>query len=334
MFKSQLLIFIAIALSQFSEAQEISMLSYGRPVSIRGLSAVNDQVIWVSGSGGNIGLSTDGGNTWKWMQVPGYEHSDFRDIEAFSDQEAVIMGITDPAVLLRTIDGGNTWDTVLLDTAKSAFLDAMDFSGDKGVVIGDPKSGKIWFAMTADRGKTWEKPDPSGLDMTVTGEAFFAASGSNIKWLPGNKQVLVSGGKESCLYVDKKRYRLLLNQGGETTGANSIAVNPADPNQGFIVGGDFSHDTISKGNSLRIRFDPFSQEAPESGPRGYRSCVEYINENKMICCGTGGVDISIDGGKHWKGLSDKSFHVCRKAKSGQKLFMAGAHGSIALLKWD
>jgi hypothetical protein len=291
-------------------------------------------VIWVSGSGGSVGLSTDSGITWKWIQVPGHELSDFRDIEAFSDQEAVIMGITEPAIILRTIDGGNTWKTVFEDSDKSVFLDAMDFSGDKGVLVGDPKAGRIWLANSQNRGKTWEKRDPSGLGMTVTGEAFFAASGSNIKYISPESWILVSGGKESCLYGETNRRPLALIKGGETTGANSIAINPGNPNQAFIVGGDFSHDTISKGNSLRLNFSPFSQETPAAQPRGYRSCVEYINENKMICCGTRGVDISTDGGLHWIGISDKSFHVCRKAKSGKAVFLAGAHGAVALLKWD
>ncbi len=333
-FKNYFLVFIAVSLSRFSTAQEIQMLATGHPVSIRGLSVVNDQVIWVSGSGGNVGLSQDGGNTWKWTQVAGYEHSDFRDIEAFSDQEAVILGITEPAILMRTIDGGKTWTTVLKDTSKSAFLDAMDFSENNGVVVGDPNEGKIWFAQSFDRGKTWVKKVASGLKMTVPGEDFFAASGSNIKSLPGGRWILVSGGKESCIYFDLNRHSLKLSQGGETKGANSIAINPANPDQVFVVGGDFAHDTISNGNSLRLNLNPFLQETPDSPPRGYRSCVEYINENRMICCGTSGVDISTDGGRHWMGISDKSFHVCRKSKSGQTIILAGGHGAIALLKWD
>lgn len=214
------------------------------------------------------------------MQVPGHEGSDFRDIEAFSDQEAVIMGITEPAVLMRTIDGGNTWSTVFEDTAKSVFLDAMDFSGNQAVVIGDPKDGIIWLAGSSDKGLNWIRADSTGLHKTVAGEAFFAASGSNIKLLNSDTWVAVSGGKESCLYIGRKRYPLKLNQGGETTGANSIAINPANPNLAFVVGGDFSHDTISKKNSLRVFLNPFRQETPKSPPRGYRSCVEYINEKK------------------------------------------------------
>jgi photosystem II stability/assembly factor-like uncharacterized protein len=334
MFRRCLLFTLLISLDIFALAQKIQMLDSGQKSSLRGLSAVSDQVIWVSGSGGTVGLSTDAGNNWKWMHVPGFEKSDFRDVEAFSDLEAVIMGITEPAVILRTTDGGNTWTTVFKDTAKSAFLDAMDFSGDQGVVIGDPEEGKILFFHTHDRGKRWEMLSSPGLDTTAAGEAFFAASGSNIRLLTTEQWVLVSGGKKSCLYTGDKRFPLLLNQGRETTGANSIAINPANPNQAFVVGGDFSQDTLQKGNSLLLQLNPFHQQLPRIPPRGYRSCVEYLNEQKMICCGTSGVDISIDGGLNWKGISDRSFHVCRKSKTGKAVFLAGSRGVVARLGWD
>jgi hypothetical protein len=83
-------------------AQQIHMVSMGNPSSLRGLCAVNDRIIWVSGSEGTVGVSRDGGISWKWITILHYEKTDFRDVEAFSEQEAVIMGITDPAVILKT----------------------------------------------------------------------------------------------------------------------------------------------------------------------------------------------------------------------------------------
>jgi hypothetical protein len=332
MVKSILSLIIIILPYCFTNAQHIRLLTSGRPVSLRGLSVVNDQIIWVSGSGGCVGLSTDAGENWKWIQVHGFEKTDFRDIEAFSDQEAVIMGITEPAVILRTTDGGKNWITAFEDSAKSVFLDAMDFSGDEAVLIGDPDKEKIFFARSTDRGKSWLK-SATGSETTDSGEAFFAASGSNIRFIPGDGFAVVSGGKKSCLYLSSGRFALNLNQGEQTTGANSIAINSADPNKAFIVGGDFSHDTSIYGNSLRIQFHPFVQTPPLTPPHGYRSCVEYLNNNEMICCGTSGVDFTNDGGIHWTLISGKSFHVCRKSKAGKSIFLAGPKGSVAVLQF-
>jgi hypothetical protein len=334
MFKNIPAFLLFIMLAGPLEAQHIRILTTGFPVSLRGLSVVSDRVIWVSGSGGSVGRSADGGKTWKWIRVPRYEKSDFRDIEAFSDQEAVIMAVTEPAAILRTTDGGKSWKTVFEDSAKSVFLDAMDFSGNQGTAIGDPVDGKIFFAGSADKGKSWNRIIFPGYETVATGEAFFAASGSNIRRTSPGSWALVSGGKKSCLYLLSGRYPLLISQGEETTGANSVAINPADPNQAFIVGGDFSHDTVSYRNSLRIRLHPFSQEFPLTPPRGYRSCVEYIDGKRMICCGPTGVDISSDGGNQWKGISGIGFHVCRRSKTGRVIFLAGTRGRIARLEWE
>jgi photosystem II stability/assembly factor-like uncharacterized protein len=325
-------IILYILLSFSTQAQQLLLLDSGKTVSLRGLSVVNDQVLWVSGSEGTVGLSTNGGISWKWIHVLHYEKSDFRDIEAFSDREAIIMGITEPAVILLTADGGNSWTTEFEDSSKTAFLDAMDFSGDHAAVVGDPVGDHIFFAESTDRGKRWNIHSPSGIVPTVAGESFFAASGSNIQHLQDGSWVLVSGGKKSCIYFGRSRIPLLITQGRETTGANSIAINPVNSNQAFIVGGDFKHDTVQSGNSLLIQMNPFSQKAPTIPPHGYRSCVEYINEKQLICCGTTGVDISHDGGLHWKLISDKSFHVCRKSKTGNAVFLAGSHGTIA--RWQ
>jgi hypothetical protein len=80
-------IFLCILLSISGQAQILQLINSGTSVSLRGLSVVNDQVLWVSGSEGTVGLSTNGGISWKWTRVPHYEKSDFRDIEAFSDRK-------------------------------------------------------------------------------------------------------------------------------------------------------------------------------------------------------------------------------------------------------
>ncbi len=317
-----------------TRAQKIYMLSIGNPSSLRGLCPVNDRIIWVSGSGGTVGVSTDGGIIWKWITVPHYEKTDFRDIEAFSETEAVIMGITDPAIILKTKDGGKTWVPVFQDTSRSLFLDAMDFTGDKGIVLGDPIHNRVFLAESDNKGDGWKEIISNNRPGPAYGEAFFAASGSNIKWLNEFQYAFVSGGKLSALYVDHQgKFALQLSQGKESTGANSIAVNPFDSNQGFVTGGDFSKDSIDSGNAVLIRFHPFHQQVPSNPPHGYRSCVEYISDKKLLTCGTSGVDISEDGGMNWQLINKRGFYVCRKAKSGNRIFLAGVKGTIACLVW-
>jgi len=97
------LILISIKVS----AQQIQLLTSGTKTSLRGLSVVDNNVIWASGTGGNIARSTNGGQTFVWIKVKVYEQRDFRDIEAFDSNNAIIMAVAEPAIILKTKDGGH-----------------------------------------------------------------------------------------------------------------------------------------------------------------------------------------------------------------------------------
>src|SRR5688572_26974251 len=94
---------------QAASAQSVEILTSGTKTSLRGLCVVSDKIIWVSGSAGTVGRSVDKGKTWKWITVKGFEKTEFRDIEAFDEKTAIIMGITEPAVILKTTDRGDSW---------------------------------------------------------------------------------------------------------------------------------------------------------------------------------------------------------------------------------
>ncbi|RYZ49723.1 MAG: oxidoreductase, partial [Sphingobacteriales bacterium] len=61
-----------------AQRPEVEILTTGTKTSLRGLSVVNDNILWVSGSGGVVGRSSNGGKTWKWVTVPGFEKTEFR----------------------------------------------------------------------------------------------------------------------------------------------------------------------------------------------------------------------------------------------------------------
>ncbi len=313
----------------------INILDSGRKTSLRGLSVVDDNIVWASGSNGAIARSTDGGKTFEWLTVQGYEQRDFRDVEAFDAKTALIMAVAEPAIILKTKDGGRIWKKVFEDTTKGMFLDAMDFDeSGTGAVIGDPINGNLFKALTVDYGDNWMILQ--FVDSTYKlkdGEAFFASSGTNIKFT-GNKDyplLYATGGTASRLFYRENFYKLNIVQGTESTGANSVAIGNNGKNA-VIVGGDFKADTISSLNCVLVQFkkEPVFTN-PQIPPHGYRSCVEYITKDKLITCGTSGVDVSNDGGKNWELISTHSFHVCQRAKKGTKIFLAGASGKIAVL---
>lgn len=216
---------MSVLFCQSPYAQEIQMLTSGAKVSIRGLSVVDDKTIWVSGSNGSVGRSTDSGKTWKWMSVAGFEKRDFRDIEAFDGATAIIMAIAEPAQILKTTNGGETWKLVYENKTPGMFLDAMEFWNEQsGIVLGDPVNGKFFIARTFDEGNTWQEIPSANLPAADSGEACFASSGTNIRKLDRDEACFVSGGTRSRFFSKNKPVDLPLVQGRQSTGANSIAM--------------------------------------------------------------------------------------------------------------
>lgn len=314
----------------------IRILTTGAKWSLRGLSVVNDNIVWASGSNGTVGRSTDGGATWKWTTVKGFENRDFRDIEAFDAATAIIMAVDAPAFILKTVDGGATWKAVYENKRQGMFLDAMEFWNDRsGIVIGDPVAGKIFIARTFDGGATWkELPEKYKPDVD-SGEAFFAASGTNIRVLDKDEAVMVSGGTRSRLFVRDEKTTLPLLQGTASSGANSIAVLDRKKYKGghtmIVVGGDFTKPTSDSLNCFISTDRGKTWKAPAQGPKGYRSCVEYISKEKVITCGISGVDFSEDGGNTWRGIATEGFNTVRKAKNGKAVYLCGSGGKIGKL---
>lgn len=325
------LVLVLVIMGPATKGQQLQWIDSNTNTSLRGLSVVSNKVWWGSGSKGTIARTTNGGKTVEWMQVAGYEQRDFRDIEAFDAQTAIIMAIDTPALLLKTADGGKSWKKVFEDKRPGMFLDAMLFWNNRsGMVVGDPIDGKIFIIRSFDGGDTWRGIPENNYPTAEPGEAFFAASGSNIGRLTQEEAVFVTGGTVSRLFIRNEKIKLPLVQGRASTGANAIAVHKGLM---VVVGGDFSNDTLRAQNCVRIRNRGRLIEQPVTPPGGYRSSVIFRNKNQLVACGTSGVDVSEDGGMNWRTISKESFHVVQKAKKGSGIYLAGTKGRIAFLKW-
>jgi photosystem II stability/assembly factor-like uncharacterized protein len=314
--------------------------------SFRGISVVNDEIVWVSGSKGTVGLTTNGGITWNWLQVTGHEKIDFRDVAAMDSLTAIIMAVGEPAIMLRTMDGGKNWQQVFKDERVGMFLDAMHFRNKlEGMVIGDPMDRSPFIATTADGGISWQ---PYSLQLGSgeailldSGEAFFAASGSNLQVMNSGtlrNGFMVTGGKKSRLvHTDGKFIETLpLLPGGSSRGANSIAMKNSQ--QGIIVGGDFSNDSSQSNNCLLVDLrlvglkDDQLFVRPAIPPGGYRSCVQYLYRKTWITCGTSGIDVTTDDGMHWRLLSRDSYHTLGYARKGKYVYLAGGGGRVGRIR--
>ena len=338
LFSCILFLFSFLSIAQKPVIPKLEILTSGTKTSLRGLSVVNDEVVWVSGSNGTIGKSSNGGKDWKWMKVKGFEKSEFRDIEAFDASTAIIMNSSDkdPAYILRTADGGETWKVVYENKTKGMFLDAMEFWNEHaGIVIGDPVNGKFFVVRTFDNGRTWQDVPEQYRPVADSGEACFAASGTNVRALANDEAIFISGGLRSSVFIQDEKFTLPIIQGKETTGANSIAVwnryHKKGADRFVVVGGDFNQPESDSLNCFYSLDRGKTWKASKTPPNGYRRCVEYLDKRILVTCGLNGVDYTIDNAINWKPISKEGFHVCRIAKIGRTVYLAGGNGKVAKL---
>jgi photosystem II stability/assembly factor-like uncharacterized protein len=324
---------------------QIKELTAQKGVSIRAMSVPSAKVIWASGSKGMVAKSTNEGFSFEWLQVKGYEKRDFRAMHAWNDQEAIIVAVAAPAIILKTLDGGASWNKVYENADTSMFLDAIHFSDNNGTVIGDPIGGHLFILTTKDKGATWiEMPKTFFKSILNHGEAFFASSNSNLIHL-GKALFFVTGGLSSRIWINGKAEAMPLLQGTNSSGANSIAVSP-NRSRVVVVGGDFANDTIANQNIVgyqiyqtrKSNLNKLSstkivlKKMEVSNPKGYKSCVEFIDNKRLITCGTSGVDLSKDKGASWEKISDLSFHIVKKHPTKSGAYLAGAGGRISFVE--
>jgi len=303
--------------------------------SFRGMSVVDDQVAWVSGTEGTIGQSVDGGVTWAFHQVPGKEAEDFRSIYAFDRDTAVVANAGSPGYILLTENAGRSWRTVYSNSNPSVFIDGIDFWDErKGLIYGDPIDGRMLLLRTEDGGLSWG--DVTEAPLLSQGEASFAASSTGIRCLDPNDVLIVTGGVVSRLWKSSNAgdaWNALfppILQGQPTTGIYSLAVQDS---RWILVGGDYTRRDLATAHHLVSSDSGTTWHRPQPAARGYRECVEFIDSQTVVSTGPTGTDLSRDGGLSWNSLSDEeNFHVVRRARQGSLILMAGGQGQIAILE--
>ena len=333
-------VLLLLLLQLFSHAQmfELHNVQTNTDAYFRGMSVVNNDVAWVSGSKGVVGRTLDGGKTWRFLQVKGHEKLEFRSLYAFDSLNAVIANAGSPAMIFRTTDGGRNWKPVFQNSHPDAFIDGVDFwNAKEGVVYGDAIEGAMLLVKTSDGGNTWTEVPATLRPKLLKGEGSFAASGTNIRCIGSNKVIIATGGEHSRIFVsnDKGKTWTIFSppiiQGKTMTGIFSTAF--FNESKGIIVGGNYEIDSLATDHILLTEDGGKSWDAPTIPTRGIREGAEYISDKIIIATGYPGTDISYDSGRTWKPFSDeRQYAVVRKARNGSLIIIAGGNGKVALVK--
>ena len=303
---------------------------------LRGISAVSDRAAWASGSGGTVVKTTNGGDTWTRVSVPGAEQLDFRDIDAFSRDVAYILSIGNGELsrIYKTTDGGDTWTLQLANTDPKVFLDAMAFwSEDRGVAYSDSADGRFAIFMTMN-GRTWERISPERLPAALPNEGAYAASGTNVA-VHGD-HVWIGTTASRVLHSPDRGKTWTIAQTpvatSESAGIFSIAFR--DALHGIVVGGDYRKEAEAVDNAA-MTSDGGRTWTPSKGLSGYRSAVAAVpgRHGTWLAIGPQGADISEDDGRTWTPLIGAGFDAFSFAPGKPVGWGTGQRGGIARLDW-
>lgn len=322
-----------------------TIVSYGQwakqsvetTASFRGLSVVNDKVVWASGTGGTVIRTVDGGKTWGVISVPAAEKLDFRDIEAFDANAAYILSIGngEESRIYKTIDGGKTWEQQFVNKNSKAFFDAIACWDAKNcIAMSDPVDGHYVLISTTD-GETWNPIVSNQMPAAKDGEAAFAASGTCLYVNPKSGDVfLVSGGTDARVFRSTDRGKTWtaaptpIVKGTAGSGIFSIAFR--NELHGTVVGGNYEKPNETN-NTVAFTRDGGKIWYQGEGLTGYRSAVTYIDDRTIIAVGTRGTDVSYDRGGTWKKIGGEDLNAVA-AKGKNAVWAVGPKGGVYRLK--
>jgi photosystem II stability/assembly factor-like uncharacterized protein len=313
----------------------------GTTSSLRGISVIDSLTAWATGSKGTVLHTTNGGNTWIESHVKGFETLDYRDVQAFDKNTALIMSVDAPAFFFKTTDGGRTWKRKYMNRDPKIFFDGIAFRDDEnGIAFSDPIDGKFYIVETKDGGNSWNQISKMNIPAALKNEGGFAASGTAITVSGKDYVWFGTGGSDRAriFYSEDggENWRasdVPVKSGNASSGVFSIAFK--DELNGIAVGGDYKNDKDNLHNCAFTDDGGLSWQALDKNqPGGFRSCVEWNNLNKFyLTTGTSGTDYSVDEGKTWIPVDGKSFNSIGFSKEDGSCFMVGDKGVIAKVRF-
>jgi photosystem II stability/assembly factor-like uncharacterized protein len=238
---------LCVVLTGLCSAQTHTLQNSHTTENLRGVSAVSASVVWASGTHGTYLRTLDGGLSWTPAQVPGAEALDFRDVEAFSADEAYLLaaGPGEQSRIYKTTDAGKHWTLEFTNHEPKGFFDCMAFwDRTHGIAVGDPVDGKFELITTED-GIHWKPLTPAFIPPAIEGEGAFAASGTCITVKGKSNVWFATGGKVARVFHSGDRGKTWsvastpITQGSDSSGIFTICF--VDEKRGVIAGGDYKH---------------------------------------------------------------------------------------------
>ncbi|WOT04941.1 WD40/YVTN/BNR-like repeat-containing protein [Shewanella youngdeokensis] len=331
--KTFILLLSLISVSAFSVEWHTQQIDAN--VSLRG-SAMIDGVMWVSGSDNSVFVSKDLGKTWQDVSVKAELLTDFRDIEVFDENTAIVMGVGNGKLsrLYLTEDQGVSWTLLLQNQHKNGFFDSMAFwDRNNGLLLGDPINDRFVILRTRDGGKNWHRTGLKNMPELLDREIAFAASGNTLMVGKTEQAWFTTGGYSSSVYTSQdggeywQRTHIPLYDDTQTAGGYGLAQNTLG--DVFVIGGDYQQRDKHDANTVYLKGKVWHKARnTTSGLKTAMVC------HRATCVATGKLvtDISFDHGFSWEPLlingQQQGFYTL--AIEGSTVVAAGHNGRVAV----
>jgi photosystem II stability/assembly factor-like uncharacterized protein len=286
----------------------------GTTARLQAVSAVNERIVWASGTGGTFVLTTDGGATWLTAKVAGADSLEFRDVHAVSAKTAYLLsaGPGTRSRIYKTTDGGVNWQIQFVNREPDAFYDCFGFWDQRhGLAFSDNVQGRFPMLRTSDGGQHWD--DLTTGPAATKGEGGFAASGTCVTTLGSHAAWIATGAGEQARVLftpDRgatwKSYAAPVPQGTSTTGLTSVAFRT--PRDGVAAGGDIAAadgeaSVISTGDGGAT----WTAGGQPTFPGAIYGVVYVPGGTMVVAVGPKGASWSPDEGRAWQPLDTLAY---------------------------
>lgn len=302
--------------------------------------AVDEAVVWASGTGGTVLRTVDGGATWEAVPVTtaGADTLQFRDVVGLDAETAWALAIGPGASsqIAKTTDGGGTWRTVFVNDEPEGFYDCLSFwDARRGLLYGDSVEGELRVLATDDGGESWRHVE--ALPPAGEGEGGFAASGTCVATRGADRAWIATGNADPARVLRTtdggatwQATRLPL-VAGEAAGAATVAFR--DDRHGVALGGDIA-DAEAFADAVATTADggatwELGGQLPFPGAAYGAAYVP--GTGALLAVGPGGLGLSRDDGRTWTLLDDRTFWGVAAA-SREAAWVVGPDGRIARVR--
>lgn len=248
---------------------------------LRSVYFLDEKKGWAVGSGGTFLITTNGGASWK--QIGKITNDTLRDVYFFDERRGWLLcerdrfssGSLPLSYLLKTRDGGSSWEQFDLDSTNNRLLRLVFSRNGSGFAIGE--GGAIWELL--EDGETWKRREMPTRYLLLSGQ-----------FIADSHRVIVGAG--GTVLVSKSGGDWALPDTGPKTKERINSVFFLDEKNGWVVGaGGHIFATFDSGRTWNSQ---------ASGVSNSLFDVYFSDTQHGIAVGDGGRIIETsDGGSTW-----------------------------------